>query len=492
MTGLDLKFFNKRGDPLNFEYVGPTASGPLTATFNYLSDPTTTTPTSGFMSLLDLSSNTIYLSDTDQSGFSIVPWFNSIVTALTEGTKVMLTFTYYPAQTLVCVISAATMSSGVVTLTSAQILGSPFISSGTPVTCDTKYENLSGGYYRGSIFFDEVSAGLYENEQLFIVQQFKDTSTSNLFLGFPHTGATGSTNSPFWRTRWENSTYGDVDVSNIIFTYQIVENDPDIDGLPSILNFQNLAVPIIQNSGDVYSGGYIQTPESGTPSKALQINIGLNSGDVASNIYERKLVIEDITYGIESPYKIAEILFYGEIIGEDSRLDVLTQNLGRAFFGTDSVILKNHDPNEILPNYVEINEKRKELMVAGEEIFPYIGSYKGLIGALKFFGYQDLRIKEYWLNLNFNKVKLQPLQENQDFLNNYDNTLFPNQQSMIADVLDNPNTGKYRLIQTYGPNDDGEYVLDISGEEPSEFTEKVNEFSPLLNEIVVLLFKFTI
>jgi hypothetical protein len=465
MTGLDLKFFNKRGDPLNFEYVGPTASGPLTATFNYLSDPTTTTPTSGFMSLLDLSSNTIYLSDTDQSGFSIVPWFNSIVTALTEGTKVMLTFTYYPAQTLVCVISAATISSGVVTLTSAQILGSPFISSGTPVTCDTKYENLSGGYYRGSIFFDEVSAGLYENEQLFIVQQFKDTSTSNLFLGFPHTGATGSANSPFWRTRWENSTYGDVDVSNIIFTYQIVENDPDIDGLPSILNFQNLAVPIIQNSGDVYSGGYIQTPESGTPSKALQINIGLNSGDVASNIYERKLVIEDITYGIESPYKIAEILFYGEIIGEDSRLDVLTQNLGRAFFGTDSVILKNHDPNEILPNYVEINEKRKELMVAGEEIFPYIGSYKGLIGALKFFGYQDLRIKEYWLNLNFNKVKLQPLQQNQEFLDNYGNTLFPNQQSMIADVLDNPNTGKYRLIQTYGPNDDGEYVLDISGEE---------------------------
>jgi hypothetical protein len=40
------------------------------------------------------------------------------------------------------------------------------------------------------------------------------------------------------------------------------------------------------------------------------------------------------------------------------------------------VILRNHDPYEIFPNYVEINEKRKELMIAGEEIFPYIGSYK--------------------------------------------------------------------------------------------------------------------
>lgn len=465
MNGQDLKFFNKRGKPLNLEYVEPSASGALTATFNYLSDPTTTTPTNGFMSLLNLGSNLIYLNSTDQSGFSIVPWFNSVVTALAQGTKVILTFTYYPAQTLVCVISSASISSGVITLTSSQTLGSPFISGGTPVYCETKYENLSGGYYRGFLLFDEVSAGLYENEQLFIVQQFKDTSSGQIFLGFPHTGATGSPNSPLWRTRWENSTYGNVNVEEIIFTYQIVENDPDLNGSPSILNFQNIALPIIQNSSDTYVNGYIQTPESQTPSRALQINIGLNSGEVASNVYERKLILEDITYGIDSPYKIAEILFYGQIIGEDSRLDVLTQNLGRAFFGTDSVILRNHDPNNILPNYVEINEKRKELMVAGEDIFPYIGSYKGLIGALKFFGYQDLRIKEYWLNLNFEKIKLQPLQQNQDFLDNYGNTPFPNQQSLIADVFDNQNNGKYRLIQTYGPNEEGEYVLDISGEE---------------------------
>ena len=106
MNGQDLKFFNKRGKPLNLEYVEPSASGALTATFNYLSDPTTATPINGFMSLLNLSSNLIYLNSTDQSGFSIVPWFNSIVTALAQGTKVILTFTYYPAQTLVCVISA--------------------------------------------------------------------------------------------------------------------------------------------------------------------------------------------------------------------------------------------------------------------------------------------------------------------------------------------------------------------------------------------------
>lgn len=465
MANLNLRFYNKRGEPLNFQYIGPTASSTLDTRFNYIADSTNTTPAAGYFSLLNLSSGLLYFNVLDQSSFNITTWTNSVNQALLNGSKITLTLSFAPAQTLKCVISGASISGQILTLNVSQRIGPLFISSGTPVSCFTTYENLPGGYFSGNIYFDEVSAGLYENEQLFIVQEFYDTSTSQPFLGFPHTGATGATGSPFWRTRWENNSYGNVDVSDIIFTYQIEENDPEISGDPSIINYQNIALPIIQNSSDYLLDGYVYTPEASTPSKALQINVAINASDIAAEIYERKLIIEDITYGITGPQKIAEIQFYGQIIGEDSRLDVLTQNLGRAFYGSDSVILRNHDPNEILPNYVEINEKRKELMVAGEEIFPYIGSYKGLIGALKFFGYQDLRIKEYWLNLNYNKVTLQPLQENQSFLDNYENPAFPNSQNLIADVLDNENSGKYTLIQTYGPNEDGEYVLDVAGED---------------------------
>ena len=465
MANLNLRFFNKRGEPLNFEYIGPTASPSLDTRFNYVSDSSTASPASGNFSLLNLSTGFVYFNVLDQSGFNITGWYNSVNTALLNGAKIYLTLSFAPAQTLKLTISGATIVGSILTLSVAQSIGPQFISSGTPVSCFTRYENLPGGYFSGNIYFDEVSAGLYENEQLFIVQEFYDTVTSSPFLGYPHTGGTGATGSPLWRTRWENNSYGNVDVSDIIFTYQIEQNDPEINGDPSIVNYQNIALPVIQNPSDYLSGGFVYTPESGTPSRALQINVAINSTDIAAEIYERKLIIEDLTYGITGPQKIAEVQFYGQIISEDSRLDVLNQNLGRAFYGTDSVILRNHDPNEILPNYLEINEKRKELMVAGEEIFPYIGSYKGLIGALKFFGYQDLRIKEYWLNLNYNKVSLQPLQENQAFLDNYESPAFPNSQNLIADVLDNENSGKYTLIQTYGPNDSGEYVLDVSGED---------------------------
>ena len=202
---------------------------------------------------------------------------------------------------------------------------------------------------------------------------------------------------------------------SIIFTYQITQNDPDIGGDPAIVNYQHIAIPVEKYSTDFYSvsyPGYLQT--SSVNSTALTINVALNAPDVAAEVYERKLIVEDITSG--SPEKIVEILFYGQIIGEDSRLDVLTANLGRAFYQSDSNILRQHNPYEPFPNWIEINEKRKELMIAGEEIFPYVGAYKGLIGALQFFGYQDLRIKEYWLNLAYQKVKVSPLLENQVFL----------------------------------------------------------------------------
>ena len=36
----------------------------------------------------------------------------------------------------------------------------------------------------------------------------------------------------------------------------------------------------------------------------------------------------------------------------------------------------------------------------GSNIYPYIGSYKAIINAIKFFGYSNLNIIEYWRNVN--------------------------------------------------------------------------------------------
>ena len=64
------------------------------------------------------------------------------------------------------------------------------------------------------------------------------------------------------------------------------------------------------------------------------------------------------------------------------------------------MIFYKSDIKEYRPDYQLLNEKRKELMMEGSNIYPFIGSYKAIINAIKFFGYENLSIIEYWRNVN--------------------------------------------------------------------------------------------
>lgn len=103
---------------------------------------------------------------------------------------------------------------------------------------------------------------------------------------------------------------------------------------------------------------------------------------------------------IENLQKVAEVAVYGEVEGEDERFKLILDNFGNDIVPDVGPVFRSSDVNEELPDYQIVNEKRKELLAAGEEIFPYTGSYRGFINAIKFFGYGDLRLKEYWKNID--------------------------------------------------------------------------------------------
>ena len=70
-------------------------------------------------------------------------------------------------------------------------------------------------------------------------------------------------------------------------------------------------------------------------------------------------------------------------MGEDERLKILLGNFGRKLNAEDAFILRDSDPEEPLSDYQLVNLKRKELLLEGHQIYPYLGSYKGLINAIK-------------------------------------------------------------------------------------------------------------
>jgi hypothetical protein len=473
-----LNFYDKTGSPLNFDYIGATGPSDLDDKFTYVTSASVTSSGQISVSQLDINPGYIDLNIEDINKFNIVAWGTEVNSNILNGADVYLKGRIANQGEFEGKISSVTNNTTYlrVNFELDSINGQRLISLNNQIYFNTTYSNRPGGYFKGNIYFDPVSSGLYENQQIFIVQTLNNSG--NLEYGLPHTGVTGATAGK-WRSRWYNDNYGETDVTEILFTYKIEDQLEGGDGQPLIVSYPNLVYSVDVDPTDTLTGsGYVST--SVVNSEALSINVALNATDLASNIYERKLIIEDISSG--TPEKIIEMDFYGEIVGEDERFSVMLQNMGRAFNPEDSIILRDHDPSEPLPNYVEINDKRKELLISGEEIFPYIGSYKGLINAIRFFGYQDLRIKEYWLNLQYVSARLEsPLQQNQRFLNQIkaQQSTGYSQGYQIGDVLDNPNSGKYKLVQTYGPNADGQYVLDVSSDNtilPSRTYKKTSLF----------------
>ena len=257
--------------------------------------------------------------------------------------------------------------------------------------------------WTGDIFLPQVSIDLFEVGQLFILQKMINATSNTFEYGYPHDYVDGSTGDPTgsggcgWEAEWKTETPEELFIFQfnrnfISGTQSALVQEPDG---PPLVKYTKLAIPLDYADNQIVDGeGYIVTDE--IRSIALQINIAFSSGD--ENTYKRTLQITDkCTNTI-----VAEFTVWAESIEEDERLRVMTQNMGYNVIASDSTVFRDTNLKEALPDYVEINLKRKEIMMEGSNIYPFIGSYKGLINAIKFFGYDNLKVKEFWKNVNAN------------------------------------------------------------------------------------------
>lgn len=118
-------------------------------------------------------------------------------------------------------------------------------------------------------------------------------------------------------------------------------------------------------------------------------------------------------------FKLADLVLYGEIEGEDERLKMVLENFGKKLDYANEYIFRDSDIYEDSPDYVLLNKKRKELLLEGDNIYPYLGSYKALLNIINFFGYYDMETKEYFLNVdesspNYNKYFQVKIPKNED------------------------------------------------------------------------------
>ena len=248
----------------------------------------------------------------------------------------------------------------------------------------TKYNAETGksdsiAWQYGREYIKPVSLGLFDSRQIFILEY------SNPEYLFP----TLNQNERIV-FKWETS-----DPTNSFFFYNIKQ---DISGNSDTdLPFIEKAESITLNHSDFSNGSssqlYIKYP--------MQVNIAFSPTE--EKIYTRKLLAyhEIVSNGNITSTKILEIDYYGEGVDEDSRYRNWMENFGISFHIEDAQLLKDYNIKEGLPDWEQINQARKEILVNRDQVFPYVGTYKGLVNFINLFGYKDvLEAKEFWKNSN--------------------------------------------------------------------------------------------
>lgn len=156
-------------------------------------------------------------------------------------------------------------------------------------------------------------------------------------------------------------------------------------------------IPTSAIGGPANNELYQRTVYENLQKTPLTINVG-HQADV-EGVFITIFRIIDITFA-SNPGLLMYGVYRAETEAEDERLSTLLTNIGRDVDLEQELILRDSEVDESNVNFILLNQKRKEMLLQGDQIWPYVGSYKGLVNMINWFGYYDIRLKEYFLNVN--------------------------------------------------------------------------------------------
>ena len=245
--------------------------------------------------------------------------------------------------------------------------------------------------WEGNIFFPRVSVGLYENTTIYVVEfgGYDSDYTDDVY-----TYPTGDGNIVF---HWDLANK----FVDEFFMFDFDENY-EIKDTSSLVHTQYdgpLCETLIINRFDKYIVPLLGSSQNIERDDLLDIHVAFMANENSAETTYKRTLIMSYENGY-TKYDIARITFFAETIEEDERLKIWNENLGYNLKPEDTLLFKQSDIHECMPDFELLNEKRKELMLEGHNIYPYIGGYKSIINIIKFFGYDNLNIVEYWRNIN--------------------------------------------------------------------------------------------
>lgn len=252
----------------------------------------------------------------------------------------------------------------------------------------------ANGIWTGKVYMPEVSANLYETVNLFVLEDCLLNGDAVI-------------NKPI---------SPDGQITTLDFSWEALRSDQSKDvimygmrmdgGKAYVKELKTQSLELAPFSTiDSQDAEYLKSINTQL-NTALQVNIACSSPN--EGIHKRILQIK------ANGAVIANIEFYCEVEAEDERLKILLGNLGASLEEEDFMLFKSHDISEMHPDYQLLNQKRRELLLELNNIKPFVGTYKAILNAIDFFGYDKITLKEYWINVdkdskNFGKLHAIPV-----------------------------------------------------------------------------------
>ena len=256
--------------------------------------------------------------------------------------------------------------------------------------------NSENEIWEGICYLPKVSTGLYETLTIYILEEVQGQLGNTKYI----TPISENEGVSLFKFKF----FSGYEYSEDVFMYDAINNEGNLEiQKKDEVSFELLNSNL--NTG-LTSDGF-KIINTTLPLVPIRCNIAIMSH--IDHYHTRLLDINEVdSNGNET--LIATIRIYGETEEEDERLSVLLSNIGMTLSPEDYLILKDSDIKELSPDWILMNQKRKELLLQASQIKPFIGTYKALLNAIDFFGYNKITLKEYWLNINeqsenFGKLK---------------------------------------------------------------------------------------
>ena len=207
---------------------------------------------------------------------------------------------------------------------------------------------------------------------------------------------------------------------------------------PEIRVFDTYDAEFKEDKAATFKDDIVEVRDMFASPKCLQIMATSSQGGYIEDI----LVIElDGEIAIELTAQI-----YVE--EEDERFIDRLADFGEYLSKDDAFLFRSHPTDGDVADVSILNRKRKEFLIEMHNIKPYFSSHKGVRGILNLFDFQDLKIKEYWLNPQTGKFVYEDLSEKSMDYSRLQKTskfgLFFEYNSVVDDIYDDQGLPKVK------------------------------------------------